>query len=258
MQKLKNNAFFDSFSIETASREEVLRMCHFHYRSSTRQPYVAAWKLSHRTLSGDSFCTYPIGIITYAMPLLNCAARRLAAGDFFSVPDKQLRLKRLNRCVRRISRVVIDPRFRGLGLAARLVRMTIPLLNVPMIETVSVMGALSRFFERAGMQRYALPPRPQALNLAEQLNQVGIPETFWTDAAKVRARMNALPDSQKRPLEKALLRFLGPYGRRRQMPDGLERIRFALSRLNARPAYFVWFHPAASLTEFAESHCSPS
>ncbi|MEJ5260035.1 MAG: hypothetical protein WHS88_07595 [Anaerohalosphaeraceae bacterium] len=222
-------------------------MSAMHYRSLGRQPYAAAWKLCHKTLMGPSFSTYPIGIITYAMPLLNCAARRQAAGDFFSIPDKRLRLERLNQRVRRISRVIIDPRFRGLGLAARLVRETMSLVKVPMVEAVSVMGSMARFFEQAGMRKIDIPPRPQARLLAEQLVQAGIPEDLWTDAAEADARIRALPSSVREPLEKAVERFLGPYGRRRQMPQGLARIRFVLSRLNARPAYFVWFHPEIPL-----------
>jgi len=38
--------FFEDFFIETASRAEVGRMCAFHYRSQSRQPYAAAWKIS--------------------------------------------------------------------------------------------------------------------------------------------------------------------------------------------------------------------
>ncbi|HOQ05084.1 MAG TPA: hypothetical protein PKY88_07725 [Anaerohalosphaeraceae bacterium] len=248
MDYFKKNQSLDDFSITAASPDDVRKMSSLHYRSSSCRPYVSAWKLCHETLMGPSFCAYPIGTITYAMPLLNCAARGQAAGDLFSIPDKRLRLKRLNQYVRRISRVIIDPRFRGLGLAARLVRETMPLLNVPMIEAVSVMGSMACFFERAGMRKIDIPPRPQARLLAEQLVQAGISEDLWTDAAEVDARIRALPSSKKEPLAKAVERFLGPYGRRRQMPEGLARIRFVLSRLNARPAYFVWFHPEVPLT----------
>jgi GNAT superfamily N-acetyltransferase len=250
MSFFEKNPIFDDFFIAPASSEEVSQISRLHYRSSTH-PYAAAWKLCHKTLFGPSFPTYPIGIITYALPLLNCAARKLAAGDFFCIADKHQRLNRLNRNVRRISRVIIDPRFRGMGLAARLVRMTMPLLNVPMIETVSVMGSMSRFFERAGMRRIELPPRPQARMLADQLRKAGIPETLWTDAAEVWRRIQSLSSSKKEPLQKAVARFLGPYGRRRQMAEGLEQIRFVLSRLNARPSYFVWFNPANPLPESA-------
>ncbi len=248
MQKYGANEFFSGLFIMRASAEEVRRMSASHYRSLGRQPYTAAWKITHKTLSDSFFRTCPIGIITYAMPLLNAAARRQAAGDFFSIPDKRLRLKRLNGCVRRISRVIIDSRFRGLGLAAWLVRETMPWLNVPMIETVSVMGRMARFFERAGMRKIELPPRPPTIHLAELLVQLGIPEDLWTDALEVYARIQTLPRPSQTLLEQVIRRFLGPYGRRRQMPEGLARIRFVLSHLNARPAYFFWFHPEIPLT----------
>jgi len=241
--------FFEDFFIETASRAEVGRMCAFHYRSQSRQPYAAAWKISRKPLFHDRSGSVLVGIITYAMPLLNCAPRCQAAGDCFCAGDKKARLMRLNRSVRRISRVVIDPRFRGLGLAGRLVAQTMPLLNIPMIETISAMGAWGHFFERAGMRRIEIPPRPQAQSLSAELTSLGIPPTFWHDAAEVHKRMENLPAPCRRRLEKAFRRFLGAYGRRRKMPGGLERTRFVLSRLNACPAYYVWFNPHYPLRE---------
>ncbi len=200
MVNFEKNEFWKGFFLETAAREDVVRMSKLHYRSSGVFPYAAAWKLCHKTLLGDSFRTYPIGIITCGMPLLNCAARHQATGDFFRIPDKRLRLERLNRYVRRISRLIIDPRFRGLGLAAHLVRQTMPLLNVPMVEAISVLGAMGRFFERAQMRRFEVPPQPKAIALAETLLAAGIPEILWTDAVEVWTQFCQLPPSQRNPL----------------------------------------------------------
>jgi hypothetical protein len=52
--------------------------------------------------------------------------------------------------------VIIEPRFRSLGQAVRLVKETMPLMNVPFIEALAVMGRVNPFFEKAGMTRFAL------------------------------------------------------------------------------------------------------
>ena len=53
----------------------------------------------------------------------------------------------------RISRVVIHPKFRGVGLGAYLVKETLPKVGVKVIEALAVMAKYNPFFEKAGMIR---------------------------------------------------------------------------------------------------------
>ncbi len=239
MNTNKTISIFDDCCISQASASDIQSLAQYHYRKLPNQPYVKAWKIVRNSLEDQS----PIGIITYSMPVLNSRGRRQAADGFFSGNDQKTRLCRLNKHVRRISRVIIDPRYRGLGLASRLVAETMPKLDVAMIETTAVMGRLSGFFERAGMRRFDLPPRPQALALARGLEAAGIDRDLWIDAAAVQERIVSLPAELNSFIEKHIHQFLGAYGRRRNMPAGTERTQFALCRLNARPAYFAWLNP---------------
>ena len=167
----------------------------------------------------------------------------IATRGFFSGGTKQERLKRLNEHLRRISRIVIDPRYRGLGLASRLVRETMFKLDVAMVETTAVMGGLNGFLERAGMRRFDLPPRPQAAALARTLKEARIDETLWIDARAVQKKIESLSARWRTLVEKQIHRFMGAYGNRRTMPAGAERTRFALSRLCAKPVYYAWLNP---------------
>ncbi|MCD6537013.1 hypothetical protein J7L18_00140 [Candidatus Bathyarchaeota archaeon] len=54
-----------------------------------------------------------------------------------------------------ISRVIIHPKYRSVGLGSRLVRETLPLVGRKYIETMAVMARYNPFFEKAGMTRIA-------------------------------------------------------------------------------------------------------
>jgi ABC-type ATPase with predicted acetyltransferase domain len=54
-----------------------------------------------------------------------------------------------------ISRVIIHPKYRSIGLGAKLVAETLSQAGTVCVETVAVMAKYNLFFEKAGMQRIA-------------------------------------------------------------------------------------------------------
>src|SRR5437868_14139190 len=59
----------------------------------------------------------------------------------------------MNRQLWLLSRVVLHPTYRGAGIAAAFVRRACELCPAPWIETLSAMGRINPFFERAGFVR---------------------------------------------------------------------------------------------------------
>jgi ABC-type ATPase with predicted acetyltransferase domain len=59
----------------------------------------------------------------------------------------------INEEIARISRVVIHPKFRGIGLGEFLVRETLPKVDAKVVEVLAVMARYNPFFEKAGMLR---------------------------------------------------------------------------------------------------------
>jgi hypothetical protein len=66
---------------------------------------------------------------------------------------KKLTIQEINRDIIRISRVVIHPKYRTIGLRAKIVAETLPQAGKPYVETIAVMAKYNPFFEKAGMTK---------------------------------------------------------------------------------------------------------
>jgi N-acetylglutamate synthase-like GNAT family acetyltransferase len=67
----------------------------------------------------------------------------------------------LNQQLWLLSRVVMHPTYRGAGIAAAFVRRACQICPVPWIETLTAMGRVNPFFERAGFVRVGVIRKDQ-------------------------------------------------------------------------------------------------
>jgi hypothetical protein len=219
------------------------RLAHYHYRDGSLGPLAGIFALKPVSpLSGLS-CRDTVGVIVYTMPAASLELRNAATGNFLTGLDRSTQLALINRNIRCISRVIIEPRFRGLGLAVRLVRETMPRMNVPIIEAMAVMGMVNPFFEKAGMKAYAAKMPVRCVKLIEAFSAVGIEEEELIDAEEVQRKVEQLGRREGELIERQIRDFLQSYGQRRYEKNSLERTRFVLSKLTFRPVYYIWFNP---------------
>lgn len=95
----------------------------------------------------------PIAICMFGFPALQCAQRnRHFEITTKKYPTYKARMRMLNRNFRTIHRIVIDPRYRGAGIAGDFLRACCALMPQPWIELVSVMAGVVPFAERAGFR----------------------------------------------------------------------------------------------------------
>ena len=236
--------------IVSGGYEDYKQLACYHYRDNKLGPYIAIFAMRMGTKT--------VGVIVYTMPTAGAELRNVATGDFFRGFDRRTNLSLINRNIRRISRVVIEPRFRGLGLASRLARETMPKMNVPIVEAMAVMGMVNPFFEKAGMKAYPafaeatagrtakMPAR--CVQLIEAFGAAGVEEKELIDPEKVQRRIERLEKREAGFIERQIREFLQSYGKRRDMPAGAERTRFVLSKLTERPVYYIWMNPEAAVS----------
>lgn len=224
--------------------DDYKQLAHYHYRQSRPGPYEKIFVLKNNSLRAAK--NKVLGVIVYSIPTPRLEIRSLVMNNFFIGFDKNTQLGLINKNIRCISRLIIEPRFRGLGLASRLVQQTMPLMNVPIIEAVATMGWINPFLEKAGMTPYTSKPPQRFVRFIEALSIVGIEEKDLIDPQTVHQKFSRLNREETGFIEGEIKYFIKGYGRRRNMPPGLDRTRFILSRLNARPVYYLWFNKAIS------------
>ncbi len=218
-----------------------------HYRDNRPVGIKAVFTLRPRR-SLRSLGRKPAGVIVYAMPNPRVRLRNIATGGLFADLDRQTELALLNRHVRCIARVVIEPRFRGIGLASRLVRETMPRMNVPIVEALAVMPLVTPFLEKAGMRAFEPQIPVEHVELIEALSAVGIEEDDLVDPETTQSKLDRLAHGAAEFIEVRVQQFLRSHGSRRTMPAGLERTRYVLGKLTHRPAYYIWFNPDREVT----------
>lgn len=157
----------------------------FHYRAGRPATCV-------RTLCAESDIDGSLaGVLLVSMPTLNARWRPLLWGDRFRSGDKRRDAKAINDSLRTISRVVVDPRYRGLGVATLLVRAYLAQPLTQATEAVAAMGWVCPFFQCAGMRAVNLPPRENDAKLARDLREASVRAWELMDAARAEHLMKS-------------------------------------------------------------------
>lgn len=172
--------------LERGTLADYAGLARFHYRAA--RP-ASVCRVLRAVVAGSGGASRVAGVLVVSHPTLNGAWREMAwpARYVVGVADRVACARRLNREVRRISRVIVDPRDRGRGIASRLVGAYLADPITPATEAVSAMGRLSPFARSAGMVEYAMPPRPADDRLADMLDAVGLAPWELLDAERVGA-----------------------------------------------------------------------
>jgi len=229
--------------IVPAGLEAYRKLARFHYRDSRLGPFKAIYALED-THPLRRWLLEVVGVIVYSMPAPCLELRNIATNNYFTgLGGRAGQLQIINENIRCISRVIIEPRYRGLGLASRLVRETMPKLGVPIIEAMAVMGAVNPFFERAGMKAYSAKTPARCVQMTEAFSLIGIEGPMLLDAEAAEKKLKKLSRRQANFFERQAKLFLQSYGKRKLMPPGPERSGFILSKLTYRPVYYIWFNP---------------
>ena len=229
-------------TIQPAPMGAYETLARFHYRDKTLGPYTHLFAI-YDEHPCRKLTTPAAGVIVYRPPVPNLAIRNSVMDGFFTGLSRTAGLTRLNEHVRCISRVIIDPRYRGLGLASRLVKETMPLTGAAMVEACSVMGGFHPFFRRAGMLEFIPSPDVKTERMTVALETVGIDERLWGDTEQVHLQIESLDVPRRSFIEKQISDFLQKFARQRNMPHSIERTDFVLSKLGDPGRYYLWQNP---------------
>ncbi len=183
-----------------------------------------------------------VAVLVESLPSLSCRMRDVALGQRYgSMVDVWQRAQVLNEEVRCISRVVVHPQWRGLGLAVRLVREALQSATTIYTEALAAMGRVNPFFTRAGMTAYPRPTHPHDARLLAALAHVGFQPTDLALLSVVQNRLMNMPEKVRDWLLVELRRWYRQhYGRSQGYDaDPMTHWRTAQAKLLSEPVYYL-------------------
>jgi ABC-type ATPase with predicted acetyltransferase domain len=167
--------------VENGTIEDWHKLAVFHYRSHN----ISARRAIYRIQRHDELCA----VIVYCYPFPQCAGRNTVL--------PKMNLKELNQKLSVISRIVVHPKYRTIGLGEKLIRDSLPLVGTPHVEMIAVMPKYNPFAEKAGMRRiFVKEPPKAAVNVTAELKKLGFDLRFLGSRRYVYGKLENLSTSQ--------------------------------------------------------------
>jgi ABC-type transport system involved in cytochrome c biogenesis ATPase subunit/GNAT superfamily N-acetyltransferase len=182
-------------NFEEGSREDWQKLSGFHYRGHK----VAVPRKIFRLVRGDELC----GVIVYSYPPPTCFGRHLVL--------PRMTIQEINKQLSIINRVVIHPKYRTIGLGAKLIRETMPLAGTPYVEMIAVMAKYSPFAEKAGMRKVAEQYAVKSVSaVSKALLELGFDPQLLGSERYVAGKLGNLTPQQVEKLKEAFAKCAHP------------------------------------------------
>ena len=245
-------------------RADYLALKAHHYRPGNPMTMMRVLVVRDATpTAADRFLARPVtpspvAVLVESLPALACRLRDEALGGRYGHLRPKPRSRLLNQELRCISRVIVDPRYRGLGLAVRLVRHALATATTRYTEAMAVMGRVSPFFQRAGMIPYERPALQAEQRAIAALRYAGIEPNELAMPARIEARIAALPSPSQHLLTRELQRWHRTAGGRGVLkPLSLADMLAAARRnLLASPIYYLHENTHVRTKPTTEAHAA--
>ena len=169
--------------IEEGTREDWKKLSSFHYRGHG----VSVPRKIFRLVRKDELC----GVIVYTYPPPACYGRRLVL--------PRMTMQEINQQLSTINRIVIHPKYRTIGLGAKLIQETLPQAGTPYVELIAVMAKYSPFAEKAGMQKVAEQQSTETISkVSKALLELGFDLQLLGSERYVLQKLESLTAEQMR------------------------------------------------------------
>ena len=149
-----------------------------------------------------SVCT--IGVLVVCYPMLHCRGRDIVTDGRYRGMSARESAGLINKEVRLISRVIVLPQWRGVGVATALVRRALEESTTVYTEALAAMGRACPFFERAGMEKLVVAPRVEQVRLRGALEEVGLGKGVLVSSRRSREVVDGCSETEMLFLEKEL------------------------------------------------------
>jgi len=149
--------------IERGCARDYMELARFHYCGGRPATWAGVWVGRYadgglkeregfngqRAIGSGKSRVVAVGVLSWPTVRLRVRERHFGVEGLTG----RERIAFANRNVRTISRVVVHPQFRGIGLASEMVHCLLYSCDTRYVEAIAAMGRMHPFFEKAGMRR---------------------------------------------------------------------------------------------------------
>lgn len=247
----RSSSITDELILEPGSLRDYHELAMYHYKTATPGAAKTVYRLVRRAPTVVGRYTHRpdetmlVGVLVRSLPHLACRMRDYATRGRYRGLGLKTSAAMVNREFRTISRVVIHPQFRGLGLAVRLMKHALAHPETIFTEALAAMGRVHPFCQRAGMTKYDAPPRNEADRLCDALDFMSIEPHLLASPRLIRSRLAASPKNLAW-FERELRRWYVAASRKSSRPTNEmtleDLIAAARDQLLTQPVYYLTFH----------------
>jgi ABC-type transport system involved in cytochrome c biogenesis ATPase subunit/predicted GNAT family N-acyltransferase len=181
--------------IVEGTTEDWRKLASFHYRSHK----IAAPRKIFCLKRIEELC----GVIVYCYPPSTSFGRRLVL--------PQMRMRELNEKLSSISRVVVHPKYRTIGLGSKLVQESLSLAGTDYVEMSAVMAKYNPFAEKAGMKRIIeQEPPKEALAILRVLQSREFKDQDLASERRALRKLQNLDDKSIEMIKEAFVKYNHP------------------------------------------------
>ena len=120
-------------------------------------------------------------------------------------------IQEMNKQLSIINRVVIHPKYRTVGLGAKLIRETLPLVGTPYVEMIAVMAKYNPFAEKAGMKKITQQQTVESVSeVCEVLSELGFDLQLIVSERYVQEKIKSLNSEQVKKLKESFMKNTHP------------------------------------------------
>jgi hypothetical protein len=137
------------FRLSRGSVRDYDALAKFHYVAPRPATFAGIWAVRYRDGPHLHWRPIAVGVLSFTVP--SSALRELYLGRHGRSRSENLWFA--NRHIRTISRVIVHPQFRAIGLSTLLVRTLCQRATTRYVEAFAAMGRVHPLFLKAGMTR---------------------------------------------------------------------------------------------------------
>jgi len=201
--KFKLKDIYDEITIEKGERKDYDKLKRFHYRQSGVGAVRDICTMKHE---GNI-----IGVMILTYPHLALKGRNVHTNKKFAKMTTET-CKMINEQFSCISRIVIHPKYRGLGLSYHMIKFYLDnFADTKYVETLAVMSKYSPFFKKAGMTLVEVEADKRRAKKVQQIEEYGFNTSLVSSAIYNKSIYDKLTSERQQEFRELIISILKSY-----------------------------------------------